>query len=118
MTAYDLIVRGATLVRDEDSEEVDLAISEGEIAAIGPELEEGSAGEEVDARGLYVLPGAIDAHAHFNEPGRTHWESFATGSQALAAGGMTTYIEMPLNAYPPTCDAESFDEKLALAEVS
>ena len=117
MTAYDLIVRGATLVGDEDSEEADLAISDGEIAAIGPELE-GSAGEEIDARGLHVLPGAIDAHTHFNEPGRTHWEGFATGSQALAAGGMTAYMEMPLNAYPPTCDAAGFDEKLALAEVA
>ena len=117
MTAYDLIVKGATLVGVEDSEEADLAISDGKIAAVGPELG-GSAGEEIDARGFHVLPGAIDAHTHFNEPGRTHWEGFATGSQALAAGGLTTYIEMPLNAYPPTCDAERFDEKLALAEVS
>jgi len=117
MTAYDLIVRDATLVGDEDLEEADLAISDGKIVAIGPELE-GSAGEEIDARGSQVLPGAIDAHTHFNEPGRTHWEGFATGSQALAAGGMTTYIAMPLNAYPPTCHAERFDEKLTLAEVS
>jgi allantoinase len=117
MTAYDLIVRGATLVGAEESDEADLAVSDGRIAAIGPEIE-GSAGEEVDARGFYVFPGAIDAHVHFNEPGRTHWEGFATGSQSLAAGGMTAYIEMPLNAYPPTCDAECFDEKLALAEAS
>ena len=108
MTADDLIVRGATLVGDEDSDEADLAISDGKIAAIGSELE-GSGGEEIDARGFHVLPDAIDARTHFNEPGRTHWEGFATGSQALAAGGMSPYIEMPLNAYPPTCDAEHFD---------
>jgi allantoinase len=85
MTAYDMIVRGATLVGAEESDEADLAVSDGRIAAIGSEIE-GSAGEEVDARGFYVFPGAIDAHVHFNEPGRTHWEGFATGSQSLAAG--------------------------------
>ena len=60
----------------------------------------------------------IDAHVHFNEPGRTEWEGFATGSRALAAGGATACIEMPLNAHPPTLDAESFDLKRAAAEAS
>ena len=64
------------------------------------------------------LPGVIDAHLHFNEPGRTEWEGFATGSRALAAGGATACIEMPLNAHPPTLDAESFDLKRAAAEAS
>ena len=117
MSTYDLIVRGGTLVSDDGPSEVDLAVADGKIAAITPNLE-GTGKEEVDARGLHVLPGAIDAHAHFNEPGRTHWEGFATGSQSLAAGGLTAYIEMPLNAYPPTNDAESFDEKIALARAS
>lgn len=104
MSTYDLIVRGG-------------AVTDGKIAAIEPEWE-GTAAEEVDAQGLHVLPGSIDAHVHFNEPGRTHWEGFATGSQALAAGGMTSFIEMPLNAYPPTNDAKSFDEKVAHAKAS
>lgn len=93
----------------------DLAVSEGVISAIEPELA-GGATEEIDATGLHVLPGAIDAHAHFNEPGRTEWEGFATGSRALAAGGATSFIEMPLNAYPPTTDAASFDAKREAAE--
>ena len=117
MSRYDLILRGGTVVRAGGAEEADLAVADGRIAAVGPELEV-TAGEEIDARGLHVLPGAIDAHAHFNEPGRTHWEGFATGTRALAAGGMTAYVEMPLNAYPPTIDAERFDEKRALAETS
>src|SRR3712207_6143763 len=116
MSTYDLIVRGGTLVFAEGLEEADLAVADGRIAAVSPELE-GTAGEEIDARDLHVFQGAIDAHAHFNEPGRTHWEGFATGTRALAAGGMTAaYVEMPLNAYPPTCDAACFDQKLALAE--
>jgi allantoinase len=71
---------------------------------------------EVDARGLHVFPGLVDAHVHFNEPGRTEWEGIETGSSALAAGGATLFFDMPLNAHPPTIDAESFRLKLAAAE--
>ena len=117
MSAYDLIVRGGTLVGAGGLEEADLAVEDGRIVEISRDLE-GTSTEEVDARGLHVLPGVIDAHVHFNEPGRTYWEGFATGSLALAAGGATAYVEMPLNAYPPTCDAECLDEKLALAQAS
>jgi allantoinase len=117
MSTYDLILRGGTLITADGPQEADLAVEDGRIAAIGPDLE-GGAREEVDASGLHVFPGAIDAHAHFNEPGRTHWEGFATGSRSLAAGGVTTYVEMPLNAHPPTLDAESFDLKFAAAEAS
>jgi allantoinase len=58
----------------------------------------------------------IDAHVHFNEPGRTDWEGIETGSQALAAGGGTCFFDMPLNAHPPTCDVPSFDLKAAAAQ--
>jgi allantoinase len=115
--AIDLIVRGGTLITPDGLIEADLAVEGGEIAGVGPELG-GTAGEEIDAGGLHVFPGAIDAHVHFNEPGRAHWEGFATGSRSLAAGGTTAYVEMPLNAYPPTCDAGSFDEKVGLARES
>lgn len=117
MSAHDLILRGGTLVTAEGPREADLAISDGGISELSPEIE-GSSREEIDVSNLHVFPGAIDAHAHFNEPGRTHWEGFATGTRALAAGGVTSYIEMPLNSYPPTCDAESLDEKLKLAKNS
>ena len=117
MSTYDLIVRGGAFVMADGPSETDLAVADGKIAAAGPDLE-GAAREEVDAHGLHVFPGAIDAHVHFNEPGRTHWEGLATGSQSLAAGGMTAFIEMPLNAYPPTNEGESFDEKLSFAESS
>ena len=117
MSTYDLILRGSTFVTADGPQEADLAVADGRISDIAPELE-GVALEEIDASGLHVFPGAIDAHAHFNEPGRTHWEGFATGTRAVAAGGMTAYVEMPLNAHPPTCDAESFDLKVGAAEAS
>ncbi len=118
MAAYDLILRYGTVVGGvADAAQADVAVSDGRIAAISPDLAE-TGREEVDARGLHVFPGAIDAHVHFNEPGRTDWEGFATGTRALAAGGATSYLEMPLNAYPPTVDAESFGLKRRAAEAS
>jgi allantoinase len=49
-----------------------------------------------------LMPGLVDAHVHLNEPGRTEWEGFDTGTRAAASGGVTTVIDMPLNAIPPT----------------
>ncbi|KAG5359873.1 Allantoinase [Yarrowia sp. C11] len=63
-----------------------------------------------------ILPGLVDAHVHLNEPGRTEWEGFATGTKAAAAGGVTTVIDMPLNAIPPTTTVANFDTKLAAAK--
>jgi allantoinase len=114
MSGYDLIVRNGTLVLPGGPAVVDVGIAGGSIAALEPELA-GGAAHEIDAAGLHVFPGVIDAHLHFNEPGRTEWEGFATGTRALAAGGTTAYFDMPLNAHPPTVDAASFDLKYAAA---
>src|SRR5689334_3676885 len=111
---YDLIIRNGTLVTPAGAAQADLAIAGGLIAEIGPTLEGGSKAE-IDAAGLHVFPGVVDAHVHFNEPGREEWEGFATGTAALAAGGATAFCEMPLNAHPPTVDARAFDQKVAAA---
>lgn len=63
-----------------------------------------------------ILPGLVDAHVHLNEPGRTEWEGFYTGTKAAAFGGVTTVIDMPLNAIPPTTTVAAFQEKLKAAE--
>jgi len=107
MSNFDLLVRS----------EQDIGISEGKIVAIAENLA-GSAKVEIDARDLSIFPGVIDAHVHFNEPGRTDWEGFATGSRAAAAGGTTTVFDMPLNAHPPTTNRQTFDLKRAAAEAS
>jgi allantoinase len=62
-----------------------------------------------------LLPGLVDAHVHLNEPGRTEWEGFYTGTQAAAFGGVTTVIDMPLNAIPPTTTVAGLKEKLDAA---
>jgi allantoinase len=115
VTAFDVVVRDGTVVApDADPVVGDVGILDGAIAALGPQLE-GGAAEEIDARGLLVLPGAVDAHVHLNDPGRADWEGFSTGTAALAGGGTTTAIDMPLNAIPPTLDGASFDAKVAAA---
>ncbi|KAB8336824.1 hypothetical protein FH972_021133 [Carpinus fangiana] len=63
-----------------------------------------------------LLPGLVDAHVHLNEPGRTEWEGFETGTRAAAFGGVTTVIDMPLNAIPPTTTVANFDEKIKAAQ--
>lgn len=100
MPEYDLLVRGASPLPE-------IGIADGVIAG----LEAASAREEIDATGLIVMPGVIDAHVHFNEPGRTEWEGWATGSRAAVAGGVTTVCDMPLNSHPPVVTADAFDAK-------
>ena len=68
-----------------------------------------------DAGESVVMPGLVDTHVHINEPGRTEWEGFSTATQAAAAGGVTTLIEMPLNSIPATTTAAAYREKIAAA---
>lgn len=70
----------------------------------------------IDHSPKLLLPGLVDAHVHLNEPGRTEWEGFWTGTRAAASGGVTTVIDMPLNAIPPTTTVAGFREKLAASK--
>ena len=105
-----------TIIR---SESADLAVADGVIAAREePGVLGDDAHEVIDARGLDILPGLIDAHVHFNDPGRAAWEGWGSGTRALAAGGFTCGVDMPLNSDPPTIDARAFEAKLAAARGS
>src|SRR5438105_4588579 len=112
----DLAIRGAIVISD-GAYARDVLIRDGRIAAL---VEPGasSADAEIDGRGLLALPGVVDAHVHFNEPGRVEWEGWTTGSRGAAAGGVTTVIDMPLNSLPPVLDGPSFDLKRAAGERS
>jgi allantoinase len=116
MPDFDLIIRGGTLVTSDGLRIADLGVAEGVINEITPNLA-GTARKEITAQGLHIFPGVLDAHVHFNEPGRADWEGLETGSRALAAGGGTLFVDMPLNAHPPTIDAASFDLKAAAARM-
>jgi allantoinase len=115
MSDWNLLIRGATVVTPEFVRVADVAVAEGKIAKIDSAID-GTSDEVVAADGRYLFPGFIDAHVHFNEPGRAHWEGLETGPRALAAGGGTTFLDMPLNASPPTLDRESFQRKRLVAE--
>ncbi len=106
MADVDLLIRGG--------DPVDVGVDDGRIVATGTGLEL-TAAETIDATGLRVLPGVVDAHVHFNDPGRADWEGWATGTAAAAAGGTTCVVDMPLNAHPPTVDADAFRQKVEAA---
>src|SRR5579859_6198387 len=112
-----LIVRNGTLVTPRSMYAADVAIDAGrfvEIAAPG-QLSVRRTDDEVDARGTYVLPGVIDSHVHFREPGLEYKEDWESGSRAAVMGGVTTVLEMP-NTLPPTASAQLVQDKRALAE--
>jgi len=92
-----------------DFQTLDLHIEQGKIHRIGQNL---SGDELIDATGLLIFPGAIDAHVHFDEPGFTEREDFYHGSCAAASGGVTTVIDMPCTSLPPVTSLENLRQKL------
>ena len=106
-----MIIRGGTIVTARGVERADIVIADGRIVEVGANLDE--SGTEIDAKGLHAFPGGIDSHVHLNEPGRTEWEDIAHGTAALAAGGYTAFVDMPLNNLPVTTTVDALDLKLA-----
>ncbi|MBN8970253.1 MAG: dihydroorotase [Rhizobiales bacterium] len=107
---FDTILRSGTIVNQDGEGVGDIGIAGGRIAAIGG-LGQASAGEEIDCRGLHILPGVIDTQVHFREPGLTHKEDLETGSRSAVMGGVTAVFEMP-NTNPLTVTAEAFADKI------
>ena len=98
----DLLVRGGLVISPRGRSRLDLAARDGRFVAIGAPGElDVDAAEVVDADGRLVLPGIIDGHVHFRDPGFTWKEDFGSGSTAAVMGGVTTVLEMP-NTDPAT----------------
>jgi dihydroorotase len=115
MPIADLVISGATVVTDTTAFDAAVAIKDGQILAIGETRAMPRARETFDASGLHLLPGAIDVHVHFREPGYTHKEDWQTGTAAAAMGGVTTVFEMP-NVDPPTGTPAALARKLEAAK--
>ncbi|MEW4368472.1 allantoinase AllB [Paenibacillus kandeliae] len=121
MNKLDMIIHGGTVVFPDRVEHCDIGIRDGFIVQIGSLDKSDLASPDtmvVDATGLHVMAGMIDAHVHLNEPGLGDWEGFVTGSSALAAGGCTMYMDMPLNGIPPTVTTAALQQKVAAAQNS
>jgi dihydroorotase len=111
---FDLLIRGGTVATPNGIAPADIGVIGGRIAAIGS-LAGAKTVETFEARGLHVLPGAIDTQVHFREPGNDHKEDLETGSRAAVLGGVTAVFEMP-NTAPPTTSRLAIDDKLARAK--
>lgn len=108
----ELLVRGGTVYTPEGPREVDVLVSDGVITRVEAGLHAG--GRTVDARGKYVLPGAVDVHVHSRDPGFPEKEDFGSLTAAAAAGGVTVVLDMP-NTVPAVENAGVLEAKSALA---
>ena len=106
-----MLITGATLA---DGRVRDVRVEDERIAAVEASLDQTGDERVVDADGSHLLPGAIDVHVHFREPGGSHKETWATGSKSAAAGGVTTVVDQP-NTDPPTVDGAAVAAKERLA---
>ncbi|MEQ4716379.1 allantoinase AllB [Nonomuraea sp. B19D2] len=112
----DLVIRSRRTVTPEGERAAAVAVRGEKIAGLHAYDAPLDATEDIDLRGLALLPGLVDTHVHVNEPGRTHWEGFDSATRAAAAGGVTTILDMPLNSLPPTVNVAAFEAKLRAAE--
>ena len=108
---YDILVKNGKIVTADSVTYGNIAIKDGKIAAVLASGVEPEAAEVIDAKENYVFPGAIDTHAHLNDPGYEWREDYEHGTAAAAVGGYTTVIDMPLQNEPALTNAELFDKK-------
>lgn len=107
-----LLLKGGTLVNGQKEDTADILISQGSIEQIGPSLSSSHA-QEIDCTGMHIMPGMIDTHVHFREPGLTHKATISSESCAAVAGGVTTICDMP-NTIPHTTTIHAVKEKQKL----
>jgi dihydroorotase len=110
----DLVINGGIVVSSDAEYRASIAIKDGLVHAIGAPEAMPEADEILDATGMHILPGAIDVHVHFRDPGYPQKEDFGSGTAAAAFGGVTTVFDMP-NTLPTIANAEALAEKHKIA---
>ena len=109
----DLYLKNAVVVTETGEFRGGVVVADGTVVQVVAGCPDLKAATCLDLHGRWLLPGLVDGHVHFNEPGRTDWEGFRTGTMAAAAGGVTTVADMPLNSSPPTVDRVQLHRKQA-----
>lgn len=109
------VVRAERVLLPDGERSASVHIDHGCITRISDYADAPAGARVVEGSGLVLMAGLVDSHVHINEPGRTHWEGFATATRAAAAGGVTTLVDMPLNSIPATTSSEAFEAKLRAA---
>ena len=110
----DMVIEGGKIISPECTVEANIAVDGGVIVAVGAGPTMPAARETIDASGMLVLPGIIDSHVHFREPGYEYKEDWRSGTAAAACGGVTSVFEMP-NTHPPTGTVEELARKQNIA---
>ena len=113
----DLVLKDGIFIENGRETVRSVAIESGKIEGIYKQREEPQHREEIDCRGLYILPGLIDIHVHLRDLKQTDKEDYESGTMAAAAGGVTTVVDMP-NSDPPVLDKRTLDDKIARANES
>ena len=108
---YDLLIEGVKIVCGDSLVDGDIGVKDGRIAMIGLSSPDAHTDLKISGRGLIALPGLIDSHVHFRDPGLTHKEDFESGSMSAAAGGVTSVFDMP-NTVPTVIDVSRLRDKI------
>ena len=112
----DLYLRNGLVVTENQSYNGGVLIQDGKIQNLIGGDQDVDAVDIIDVEGKAILPGLVDGHVHYHDPGREHWEGYLPGSQASVAGGVTTVIEMPINGFPTTIDVDKLKLKRDVAD--
>ncbi|MFC7063774.1 allantoinase AllB [Halobacillus seohaensis] len=115
MAELNTIIKNGHVVLPGGVKQTDIGVKDGKIALISNNITR-SSDHVVHAEDQYIFPGMIDVHVHFNEPGRENWEGIESGSYMMAAGGATTYFDMPLNGIPSTINQDALLQKAEIAK--
>lgn len=114
---FDLAIKGSRIITPDGIQPAVVLIKDGRIADVVTVIPGEAVKKIIDIQDDVLMPGITDPHVHINEPGRTDWEGFTTATRAALASGITTLVDMPLNAHPVTTTVAALEEKIRAANL-
>lgn len=114
---FDLAIKGSRIITPDGMQPAVVLIKDGLIADVVTVIPGEAVRKILDIHDHVLMPGITDPHVHINEPGRTEWEGFTTATRAALASGITTLVDMPLNAHPVTTNVAALEAKIRAANL-